>query len=100
MFFECFLFPKRGVEFFLTHVTHANLYLIYIAKQSEREPLVSFVYSNRSSFYETLWRRVVVVVVVVVVALPPGDCNFFLFLLFERERERNVQNAFFVVDQK
>ena len=94
-------FIPRGVELFLTHVTHANLYLIYIAKQSEREPLVSFVYSNRSSFYETLWRRVVVVVVVVVVALPPGDCNFFLFLLFEREREReNVQNAFFVVDQK
>ena len=89
-------FIPRGVELFLTHVTHANLYLIYIGKQSEREPLVSFVYSNRSSFYETLWRRVVVVV-----ALPPGDCNFFLFLLFEREREReNVQNAFFVVDQK
>ena len=75
-------------------MTHANLYLIYIAKQSERELLVSFVYSNRSSFYETLWRRVVVVV-----ALPLGDCNFFLFLLFERDRE-NVQNAFFVVDQK
>jgi hypothetical protein len=95
-----FFIPRGGVELFLTHVTHANLYLIYIAKQSEREPLVSFVYSNRSSFYETLWRRVVVVV-----ALPPGDCNFFLFLLFERERERerereNVQNAFFVVDQK
>ena len=89
-------FIPRGVELFLTHVTHANLYLIYIGKQSEREPLVSFVYSNRSSFYETLWRRVVVVV-----ALPPGDCNFFLFLLFERERDReNVQNAFFVVDQK
>ena len=86
-------FIPRGVELFLTHVTHANLYLIYIAKQSEHDPLVSFVYSNRSSFYETLWRRVIVV------ALPPGDCNFFLFLLFERDRE-NVQNAFFVVDQK
>ena len=92
-----FFIPQWGVELFLTHVTHANLYLIYIAKQSEREPLVSFVYSNRSSFYETLWRRVVVVVV----ALPPGDCNFFLFLLFEREREReNVQNTFCVGNHK
>ena len=73
-------FIPRGVELFLTHVTHAVY--IFIARNVFIRTALSLSLSRRrkSSLNETLSRRGV--------ALPPGDCNFFLFLLFERDRER------------